>query len=464
MAVARNKARPEGDEQDTFSVYLADLEQLLVRKRAAARVRMLTGRWRAAGGAGGGHVPLHSRANTIGGAVPIGRSRAGTEMSIGGATAEAGGAGTSTAAEPAVMGVASMPPSGSSMAAATAAAAAAASGASPVSGSNPGSSAKGRDRRQDTPAVRSWRPSGIMVGHLHEHSGAVTELCVAPDSKFFASASDDGTVRLWDCQRLEGRSAANRARLSYTKLEGHVRALTFVGSSADTLAAGSDAGSIHVMQVEHGGAGVNTLLQPNVDPAVDGGVVSLVNLEHTFSYSSLLIGACSRGRVRSWDMRAARPAWDFDCLPGHGLVQSMIADPSGSWLLLGTTRGLYSLYDIRFMQPVATWMEPRRTTISRLAAYPSPDVSRQPLVSERGRGLAKWGEGGGGSQSAGAGLMLNRLFFLPLSHHALVRSWLPPGSRKWSCGMYETPILEWSSRRCPTRQPRQSARWLKLAM
>ena len=49
MAVARTKGKADGsgDDQAAFSVYLADLDQLLVRKRAAARVKLLTGRWRA---------------------------------------------------------------------------------------------------------------------------------------------------------------------------------------------------------------------------------------------------------------------------------------------------------------------------------------------------------------------------------------------------------------------------------
>jgi WD40 repeat protein len=32
---------------------------------------------------------------------------------------------------------------------------------------------------------------------------------------FFASGSDDGSVKIWDCQRLE-KNIANRSRLTYS--------------------------------------------------------------------------------------------------------------------------------------------------------------------------------------------------------------------------------------------------------
>ena len=36
-----------------------------------------------------------------------------------------------------------------------------------------------------------------------QHQRAVNCLAVSSDGAFFASASDDGTCRVWDCRRLE---------------------------------------------------------------------------------------------------------------------------------------------------------------------------------------------------------------------------------------------------------------------
>ena len=39
-----------------------------------------------------------------------------------------------------------------------------------------------------------------------------------PDSSVFATFSSDGTVKLWDVQKLEGRNLINKAKLSYSQL------------------------------------------------------------------------------------------------------------------------------------------------------------------------------------------------------------------------------------------------------
>lgn len=90
----------------------------------------------------------------------------------------------------------------------------------------------------------NWKPQGKLVAHLHEHAAAVNRyalillcllwlsllfpidnkfmfisfrLSVHPNGSVFASCSSDGTVKLWDSQRMEGKSIANRSRWTYNK-------------------------------------------------------------------------------------------------------------------------------------------------------------------------------------------------------------------------------------------------------
>lgn len=55
------------------------------------------------------------------------------------------------------------------------------------------------------------RPDGTLIGHLAEHTGAITGLVASPDNVFFVSASEDGTARVWDAMRLE-RNVTSRSR------------------------------------------------------------------------------------------------------------------------------------------------------------------------------------------------------------------------------------------------------------
>lgn len=52
---------------------------------------------------------------------------------------------------------------------------------------------------------------GTLIAHLHEHKTSVTKLtALSSTSSLFASASTDGTVRLFDCNKLNGHQSINK--------------------------------------------------------------------------------------------------------------------------------------------------------------------------------------------------------------------------------------------------------------
>lgn len=52
---------------------------------------------------------------------------------------------------------------------------------------------------------------GTLIAHLHEHKSSVTQLtALRSNSSLFASASTDGTVRLFDCNKLNGHQCINK--------------------------------------------------------------------------------------------------------------------------------------------------------------------------------------------------------------------------------------------------------------
>ena len=64
----------------------------------------------------------------------------------------------------------------------------------------------------------------MLIAHLQEHSDAIVALRVSFDNVFFLSASADGSVRVWDCYRLE-KKKSNRHRLLH--YQGPRRLLLF---------------------------------------------------------------------------------------------------------------------------------------------------------------------------------------------------------------------------------------------
>lgn len=129
--------------------------------------------------------------------------------------------------------------------------------------------------------VSGWHPKGLLVAHLHEHKAAVNRIRVSDEHCIFATASNDGTVKVWDSQKMEGKTTTTRwvsetspepepphgftgaqltgagscplcscrSVLTYSRIGGHVKTLTFCHGS-QYLAVASDGGSIQLLAVE----------------------------------------------------------------------------------------------------------------------------------------------------------------------------------------------------------------------
>lgn len=72
---------------------------------------------------------------------------------------------------------------------------------------------EGRGRSLTAVTVFSgWHPKGLLVAHLHEHKAAVNRIRVSDEHSIFATASNDGTVKVWDSQKMEGKTTTTRWR------------------------------------------------------------------------------------------------------------------------------------------------------------------------------------------------------------------------------------------------------------
>lgn len=116
--------------------------------------------------------------------------------------------------------------------------------------------------RKRGPRPKSASPQqATMIAHLPQHTGAVTAIVTAPDQMFFATASEDSSILIWDIPRLE-RSVAARPRLTY-RMEAPVSTMCRI-EETHCLAAASEDGAVHVLRV-HASPGASTTKYKSID-------------------------------------------------------------------------------------------------------------------------------------------------------------------------------------------------------
>nr|XP_020009956.1 phosphoinositide 3-kinase regulatory subunit 4-like [Castor canadensis] len=102
---------------------------------------------------------------------------------------------------------------------------------------------------ESRPPPPGWRPKGLLVAHLHEHKSAVNRIRVSDEHSLFATCSNDGTVKIWNSQKMEGKTTTTRSILTYSRIGGRVKTLTFCQGS-HYLAIASDNGAVQLLGIE----------------------------------------------------------------------------------------------------------------------------------------------------------------------------------------------------------------------
>ncbi|KAM9487955.1 phosphoinositide 3-kinase regulatory subunit 4 isoform 2-T4 [Clarias gariepinus] len=224
---------------------------------------------------------------------------------------------------------------------------------------------------ESRPPLPGWHPKGLLVAHLHEHKSAVNRIRVSDEHSIFATCSNDGTVKIWDSQKMEGKTTTTRSVLTYSRIGGHVKTLTFCQGS-HYLAAASDNGSIQLLAVEAHKPPKSPKVQQCqtrfLDLKEDGCVVDM----HHFNSGaqSVLAYATVNGSLVGWDLRSNTSAWTLHHDLHLGLITSFAVDMHQCWLCVGTSNGTMACWDMRFQLPISNHSHPARARIRRLLMHP----------------------------------------------------------------------------------------------
>lgn len=232
-----------------------------------------------------------------------------------------------------------------------------------------------------------WRPRGVLVAHLQEHRSAVSDIAVSSDQSFFVSASDDSTVKIWDSRKLE-KDISFRSKLTYHLEGSRALCVAMLPGSTQVIVGASD-GFIHMFSVDHISRGLGNVVEKYSGVAditkkdiKEGAILGLYNCpldNYTVMYSTQNCG------IHLWDTRSNSNTLTLKAAPEEGYASSLSSGACGNWFVSGSSRGVITLWDLRFLVPVNSWKYSLACPIEKICLFlPPPNASQssttRPLV------------------------------------------------------------------------------------
>ncbi|KAL6911969.1 hypothetical protein ACP4OV_000774 [Aristida adscensionis] len=231
-----------------------------------------------------------------------------------------------------------------------------------------------------------WKPRGILVAHLQEHRSSVNDITVSNDNTFFVTASDDSSIKIWDTRKLE-KDIAFRSRLTYSLGTSRALCTTMIHGTSQVVAGASD-GTLHLFSVDCA-RGVGSVVERysgivgvKRKDMKEGAILSVVNCSSD-SFSPTVLFSTEHCGIHKLDTRTNSESWSFQSSPEEGYILSLVVGQCGNWFISGSSRGVLTLWDNRFLLPVNSWNYSTVSPIEKLCLLIPPPNS----ISSAGRPL-----------------------------------------------------------------------------
>lgn len=198
----------------------------------------------------------------------------------------------------------------------------------------------------------SFKPKGILVAHLHEHEAAVKRVLRVGDSSLFATCSSDGSVRVWDASKMEGKSLLNRSRLNFIAQSTlNPKAIGGMAYCKDFLICYTNSNEVHVLELNSFSTRMKLLNTLQIKSDISGSTITDITSLGSNSFAISL----SDSSILLYDLRALhsnpnselKPYWKLNISAHERLITSI--DGNEYVLFCGTSRGLIITFDLRFL-------------------------------------------------------------------------------------------------------------------
>ena len=197
----------------------------------------------------------------------------------------------------------------------------------------------------DAPKFAGFKPQQVLVSSITEHKDTVSCVQNFRDQRFFLSGSHDGTVRIYDMNRIdldftEGSVASINVVKSEEKLTHKVLAVRPI-EFTDSFLVGTNTGFVELYKVD-ARSNASISQQGRFNRAPNGEVRHIETISE-----SVFVYVTSSGHIVVEDIRSQRSPANFSVGKERGLVSSMVQRNSTQSTCISTLNGYCLVYDIR---------------------------------------------------------------------------------------------------------------------
>ncbi|KAG8712873.1 Serine/threonine-protein kinase [Ceratobasidium sp. 423] len=234
----------------------------------------------------------------------------------------------------------------------------------------------------------SRRADALLISHMNAHDSRINGIAVSPDHIFFVSCSEDRTVKVWDTARLE-RNVTTKPRHVYTQHHAPVTCVCIIEGTHCFASAGED-GSLHVVRV-HVSASSSLPKYGKLQSVREHRCDQLGEYVTWMAYfnvdgSPALLYTTNLSSIVMLDLRTMRVLRVLENPRHFGPITCACLDKRQSWLVIGTTSGVLTLWDLRFGLLLRSWTtsgaaDGSRRGIHQIVSYPSKTRTRHVVVA-----------------------------------------------------------------------------------
>lgn len=233
-------------------------------------------------------------------------------------------------------------------------------------------------------APREMSIKDILVAQVNTNTessklDAITKLAVSPTSEFFVTGSESGSIKVWDASKLDKNVISRNASLT-SDLGATVTDIVFMPHRF-VFAVLTEDGYIRIFRVQvtrnknHRIIKYLKLLTVRTVKVEKGYPLSLELI--TTNAFTTLVTATSSCQIIGYDVITMKAQFQLQNPLRFGEPTSMVISRTSDWLLVGSSDGALTLWDLRFKVRVKSWhilldsSETTRTPIRKLMLVPA---------------------------------------------------------------------------------------------